>query len=340
MKRIIQCVLGLTAAVVIMAPAAAQTTLTFSNWIPPQSPFIQDAVLVWAKQVDEATSGRVKLRMLPKAVTSPPQHLDAVRDGLADVTFFVHGYTPGRFVLTKVAEIPFLGDSAVSTSVAYQRVYDRFLAKADEHKGVKVLSVFTHGPGGLFLARRTANSLKDLAGLKIRTSGGIVDEVGRAIGVSGMMKPATDVYEMLNSGVADGAFFSLQSILTFKLGNHVKQALIVPGGIFNNSFALIMNEAKFNSLSPADQQAIMRLSGERFARLAGQSFDDSDRKAVVMLNENKAEVTTAAPKFVEEIRQVTQPVIDRWIKQASEKGIDGQAALAMMRAEAKKVASE
>jgi TRAP-type C4-dicarboxylate transport system substrate-binding protein len=101
-----------------------------------------------------------------------------------------------------------------------------------------------------------------------------------------------------------------------------------------------MNEAKFNSLSPADQQAIMRLSGERFARLAGQSFDDSDRKAVVMLNENKAEVTTAAPKFVEEIRQVTQPVIDRWIKQASEKGIDGQAALAMMRAEAKKVASE
>ena len=339
-KRMMQWALGLAAAIAIAAPVAAQTTLNFSNWIPPYAPFVQDALLVWGKQVDDATAGRVKVRLLPKAVTSPPQHFDAVRDGLADVTFIVHGYTPGRFVMTKAAEMPFFGDSAVSTSVAYQRVYDRTLAKADEHKGVKVLSVFTHGPGAMFIARKTVSSIKDLNGLKFRTSGGVVHEVGNALGVSGMMKPATEVFEMFNSGVADAAFFACESILTFKLAGLVKQAVIVPGGIFNVSFSLIMNEGKFNALSPADRQAIMKVSGESFARLAGQSFDSSDRKALVLLNENKALVTTASPEFVGELRKATQPVIDGWITQAREKGIDGQAALEALRAEVKKVASE
>jgi len=32
------------------------------------------------------------------------------KNGLADVSFTVHGYTPGRFVYTQMAEFPFLGD--------------------------------------------------------------------------------------------------------------------------------------------------------------------------------------------------------------------------------------
>ncbi|MGE3862497.1 MAG: TRAP transporter substrate-binding protein [Burkholderiaceae bacterium] len=341
MKRIRQWILGTAATLAVAAaPAAAQTTLNFSNWIPPQAPFVRDAIMVWAKQVEDATQGRVKVRMLPKAVTSPPQHVDAVRDGLADATFIVHGYSPGRFVVTEGAQMPFFGDSAVSTSLAYNRVYRQMLEKADEHKGVKVLSVFTHGPGQLFLTSKRINRYEDLAGLKFRTNGGNVDEVSRALGLVAMNKPATEVYEMLNSGVADGTSFSFESILTFKVSNLIKQVLIVPGGFFNTSFALIMNENKFKSLSAADQKAIMDVSGDSFARLAGRSFDDSDAKGKALLQQQGAEFTMASPEFVAKMRQATQPVVDGWIKKVAQKGVDGKAVLEALRAEAKKAASE
>jgi TRAP-type mannitol/chloroaromatic compound transport system substrate-binding protein len=49
----------------------------------------------------------------PAARVSPaPGTMDAVKNGLADISFTVHGYTPGRFVLTQMAEVPFLGDKA------------------------------------------------------------------------------------------------------------------------------------------------------------------------------------------------------------------------------------
>ena len=130
-------------ALMVAATASAQVTLTTSTWVPPTH-----AVTVtqaeWCNQVTEATAGRVRCNALAKPVTAPPATFDAVRDGLADVSFSVHGYTPGRYLLTQIAELPFLGDSAESTSVAYQRIHERHLAKLGEHKGMRVITVFTH----------------------------------------------------------------------------------------------------------------------------------------------------------------------------------------------------
>ena len=78
-----------------------------------------------------------------------------MKDGSADLSFITHGYTPGRFALTDVAEFPFLGDTSEVTSVAYQRIHDKYLAKHDEHKGIHLLGVFTHG-----LARSTTPSAR------------------------------------------------------------------------------------------------------------------------------------------------------------------------------------
>lgn len=327
-----------TAAMLAGTPALGQTNLNMSNWISPQAPFVLEALVPWSKQVEEVTQGRVRVRMLPKAVSSPTQHFDAVRDGLADVTFIVHGYTPGRFVMTKAAELPFFGDSAEATSVAYNRIHERMLARANEHQGVRLLAVFTNGPGHFFLSRRPVEKLQDLSGMKFRTGGGIVDDVAAALGIVGLLKPATDVYEMMSSGVADGVFFTRQSILTFKLGTVVKHALIVPDGAFSTSFALIMNEDRFSKLSQADRDAIQKISGDAFARLAGQSFDRSDVKGEALLRENKATITTASPAFTADLRKALQPVVDAWIKEASAKGVDGRAAVDAMRAEAKKLA--
>ena len=64
---------------------------------------------------------------------------------LADLSFTVHGYTPGRFVMPQMVEFPFMGDSSEVTSVAFQRMYAKVPAFAEEHKGVKVLTVLASG---------------------------------------------------------------------------------------------------------------------------------------------------------------------------------------------------
>ena len=134
--------------------ASAQLVLNVNTWVPPTHHLVSEVTMGFCKDAEAATQGRVKCNLLPKAVVAPPQTFDAVRDGLADISFIVPGYTPGRFVLTDAVEFPFLGDTAEATSVAYQRVHDRMLATHDEHKGVKILAVFTHGPGQIFNTKR------------------------------------------------------------------------------------------------------------------------------------------------------------------------------------------
>jgi len=337
--RPLASILGIAAATFLGAgDGNAQTTLNLSVWIPQQAPFVQHALVPWGKQVEEATAGRVKVNMLPKAVAAPAGHLDAVRDGVADVAFVVQGYTPARFVLTKVAEMPFMGDSAEALSVAYQRIHDRYLAKANEHANVKVLAVFTHGPGAMFTARKPLVKFEDFAGLKMRTGGGVVNHVSTALGMSGIMKPANESYEILSSGIADGVFFARESIITFKLANLLKHATLVPGGMFNTSFVLFMNEGKFNALSAADRAAVQKASGESFGRMAGRSFDDSDKRGVEALRAAGVEIRTADAALVEQLRKATASLVDTWAVEAAKKGVDGKQVLDALRAEVRKVA--
>jgi TRAP-type transport system periplasmic protein len=322
------------------AAAQAQTVLNVNAWVPPSHLLVADVTMPLCKDIEQATSGRVKCNLLPKAVVAPPQTLDAVKDGLADLSFAVHGYTPGRFALTDVAEFPFLGDTSESISVAYQRLHEKVLAKSDEHKGVHVLAVFTHGPGQIFNTKHPVNSLKDLEGLKIRVGGGLVNDVAKVLGTVPMLKPAPESYELLSQGVADGLFFPKESALSFKLLPLIKHVTYVPGGLYNVTFALIMNPAKWNQISEADRAAINKLSGEALARRAGKAWDATDTKSDQAMRDAKIPIVSASPQFVTEIKGKTAPLEQTWIDKVKAKGVDGVAALAQLRSEIAAVAKK
>jgi TRAP-type C4-dicarboxylate transport system substrate-binding protein len=313
--------------------AAAQVTLNVNTWVPPSHLLVADVVMPFCKDVEGATQGRVKCNLLAKAVVSAPQTFDAVRDGLADISFIVPGYTPGRFVLTDAPEFPFMGDTSEALSVAYQRVYDKMLAKHNEFKGVHVLSVFTHGPGQIYNTNRPVASLKDLEGLKIRVGGGLVNEVAKVLGTVPMLKPAPESYELLSQGVADGLFFPKESPLSFKLVPLIKHVTYVPGGLYNTSFAHIMNEAKWKQISEADRAAITKLSGEALARRTGKAWDAVDARGEKAVRAANIPVVVADAKFIAEIKAKTAGLEQAWIDRAKAKGADGKAIIAALRAE-------
>ncbi|PYN96036.1 MAG: ABC transporter substrate-binding protein [Candidatus Rokuibacteriota bacterium] len=320
-------------------PALAQTTtLTLSSWVSPQHHLTANVLQGWANEVEKATSGRVKFTMLPKHPSAPPGTFDAVRDGLVDLSYVTASYTPARHILPLMPELPGGGETALINSVAYSRVYWKHFHKVGEYKGVKLLGVFTHGPGQMF-TKKPVSGVADVQGLKIRTGGGVAESVAKALGASAFVKPAPESYELLKSGVADGVFFPMESIISFKLDTVLEQATLFPGGMYSSAFGFFMNEDKWNKLPKADQEAIEKISGEHIARLAGTSWDDADQRGLDVLKKSGVKIVNANPEFVAEVKKRSAPIIDDWITKASAKGVDATKILAEFREELKKVAA-
>src|SRR5918999_123346 len=330
--------LGAAIAAALAAPAHAQTTLTYSSWVPPTH-HLTIWQANWTKEVEKATGGRVKFNSLPKHPAAPPGTFDAVRDGLVDLSFVTASYTPARHILPLMAELPGAGETAEINSIAYSRIHWKHFHKVGEYKGVKLLGVFTHGPGQMF-TKKPVNSIADIQGLKIRTGGGISAEVISALGGSPFFKPAPESYELLNSGVADGVFFPLESIVSFKLDKVIGQGTIFPGGLYSSSFGFFMNEGKWNKLSREDQAIIEKYGFEFAARSNGQSWDKADQVGLNALKAAGARIITADGTMRAEAQKRSGPIIEDWIKKASGKGVDAKAVLEEFRAELKKVAAE
>lgn len=321
------------------AAQAQTTTLTMSSWVSPQHLLTKDVLAVWGQQVEKATNGRVKLQMLAKHPSAAPGTFDAVKDGLVDVSYVTASYTPARHVLPLMPELPGGGATAEINSVAFSRIHWKYFQPAGEYKGVKLLGVWTHGPGQMFNTKRPINKVEDLAGMKIRTGGGISEQMARALGASPFVKPAPESYELLSSGVADATFFPLESIISFKLDGVVKYATLFPGGFYGSAFGFFMNEDKWNKLSKEDQDAIMSVSGEAVARLAGKAWDNTDRQALEVMKKANIQIQEASPELVKGVQERSQAIIDKWIADATAKGVDGKKAFAEFREELKRAAA-
>ena len=327
----------LLAASALCGNAWSQVTITMSSWVPPAHT-LTETQKEWCELLAQKAAGKVKCQQLPRAVAAAPGTFDAVRNGLVDLSFTVHGYTPGRFVTTQFAEVPFLGDSAEVTSVAFQRTYVKNPAMADEHKGVKVITVFTHGPGMVFNTKRPVTKLDDLQGMKWRIGGGMINEITKTLGMNVTLKPAPESYELLSTGVMDGTLFPAESVEGFKIEKVIKHATSFPGGLYNTSFVFMMNQAKYDSL-PADVKKIIdEMSGEFAARMIGRGWDKVDRRGMAFMQANGVTFTKADPAFVKAVQDKTAALEDKWATEAEKKGLkNAKKVLADYRAEIKKL---
>ena len=331
----------LSVAVVALAgltgQAQAETVLTVSSWLPP-SHSLSMAQKEWCDLLEANTKARIKCNILPRGVTPAPGTYDAVKNGLADLSYTVHGYTPGRFAHPQMSELPFLGDSAEASSVAMSRVSGKYPEFAAEHQGVKVITLFTHGPGIVFNTKRAITKVEDLSGLKFRVGGGMVNDMSKTLNMNVTLKPAPDSYELLSTGVMDGTLFPAESTESFKIDKIIKHATTFPGGLYNTSFVFMMNQAKYDKLSAEDKKAVDAISGETAARIYGRGWDKVDRRAFALMQVNNVVVTKADAKFVAEVKTKTKALEQNWINASKAKGLkDPAKVLAEFRAEIAKL---
>jgi TRAP-type transport system periplasmic protein len=323
----------LAAAAVLSMPAAAQTVLTVSSWLPPTHGMSQ-AQKEWCDLLEKNTAGKMKCNILPRGVANPPGTYDAIKNGLADVSFTVHGYTPGRFVYTQMAEFPFLGNTSEPISVAFNKVASKHKEFLDEEQGIHVITFFTHGPGIIFNTKRPITKIDDLQGLKFRVGGGMVNDIAKAMGMNVTLKPAPDSYELLSGGVMDGTLFPAESTESFKIDKLIKYATTFPGGLYNTSFVFMMNQGRYDKLAPEEKKAVDAISGEVAARIFGRTWDRVDRRATALMQVNQVQITKADAKFVADVKARTAPLEQKWVKEAEAKGLkNADKVLAEFRAE-------
>ena len=76
-------------------------------------------LMKWGEKLEKASGGRLVFKHFPGAQMAPaPAHYDLARTGQADVAWFLHGGTPGRFPLTELISLPYMvGSAEIGTKV-------------------------------------------------------------------------------------------------------------------------------------------------------------------------------------------------------------------------------
>lgn len=329
MKRIAILAFSMLTAVSSGA-ARAQEVLNMSNWLPPTHPITTQIIKPWIDSVREKSGGRLVIRTLPMALGAPQAHFSLARDGVADVVIGVPGYTPGLFVSDKLYTLPFIGNTATSVSLAAWRTHQKHFAPLGEYKGVHLLGLFSHGPGQVH-TKKEIRSLADLQGLKVRVTGGYLHEIASSLKMVPLLKPATESYELLSSGVADGTLLPMESMAAFHLQKVTTHTLLVPGGFYFATFFLGMNEGKYKALSPEARTALDAASGETLVRLAAGVFDAGDAKVLKELEASGHKLSVASDQLTREIQAATSHMEKLWLDEIKGKGMDGSEALRFFR---------
>jgi TRAP-type C4-dicarboxylate transport system substrate-binding protein len=333
MKSATVLALSIFACSLMSAPVSAQVELRYSSWDPPTHEMRVNGVHVWAQQIEKATNGRVKVRMLPKPVGAPPAHHDLLMDGAIDAANIIPGYTPGRFHFHKLMEFPFVSDDPEARAVAFWRVHEKFFAKSDELAGLKLLGVWCTDGGAIHNQKRPITSAADLQGLKMRVANDTIGKLAASLGASPLFAPITQVHDLLSKGVADGIFVGPEAIKNFKLNKVLKYTTLVPGGMYTTAFYLTVSKKAWDRIQPADQKAIEELSGEKVTRMVGKAWKVANQRGLELMKESGFEVVTADGKFVDSIKKAWAPLEAQWIDEAKKKGVDGAAAIAAYKAE-------
>lgn len=315
-------------ATAIVALLGAKTALAeemvISSWLPPSHVMNE---IIWPEfisRVEAATEGRVTATV-EYQLASPPSQADLVEDGGADAAWIFHGYNPGRFVTTKLIEIPGLEGDSAAASAAHWRAHEEILGAANEHDGIVPVAMMVHAPGMLHLSSEIA-SLEEAEGLKIRSGGGVMGDVLAGLGMAGVQVAAPAVYETVSNGVADGTFFPGDTIAILRLTEVLPYTYRVDGGFYRGSFSIVMSEDFLESVGEEDAAAIQAVLGEDFSAFAGAAWDEGNQRGLDAQAETGQVIDLsgeASAKFDDLVPQIQASVL----AEVSERGVDAQAAL-------------
>ena len=324
---------GSVALGALMAPGAAQAqeyTLRVHQFLPPQGTVPADFIIPWAEQVTEASGGRLNVEVYSAMALggTPPSLFDQAREGVVDIVWTLPGYTPGRFPISEVFELPFMMTNAEATSRAAWRFFEEYMQEevGDE---IHMIAVHVHGPGQLHMNAPAVETIADMEGRTVRGPTRIITRMLETMGASAVGMPVPQVPESLQRGVIDGAVIPWEVTAVLRVPELVDTHTEMGGdmGLYTSFFYFAMNREAYEEL-PEDLRAIIdEYSGIEASAWAGRIQQEGDAPARQAAVDRGNTIITVEGDALNEWMELGDRVRAAWVEEMNDRGHDGQALL-------------
>lgn len=299
----------------------------------------QGSLQVWMKKVTELTKGKVQFELFPsEQMGKSADMLDVVSQGVADVGYVPYPYFSGRMPLITGAgaisgiwENCTVGNPAVFEVASVNPVLEYDFLR----NGVRPVLPFANQVFQVLSNKKPVKTLEDMKGLKIRSSGGVMDKIISSFGAIPVQIPVPELYEALQRGTVDGTLISFVSAQSHKLDEVIKHAtrgVNVSGGVFG----YVINENTWQKLPKDVQDAMTTASKEALANLA-KVMDDSEKQAIESFQKKGIQVYELSAEEQKKWIEAQKPVTDAWIKTMEEKNLPGKTVLESLLSKAQEV---
>jgi TRAP-type C4-dicarboxylate transport system substrate-binding protein len=240
----------------------------------------------------------------------PPEHYDLAATGVADIAYVQTSYTPGRFPMAEIADLPISNFTQEQLSKAFAELYKKGYFDRD-FSDTHVLCFCGIGPYQLHMRKGEAvKRYADIKNKKLRASGAIATQVIKAMGAVPVGMPGPEVFTALQKGVVDGAYIPWDFIKAFRTEAVVESLTEINFG--GSMHLLVMNSNVYNKM-PADLRAIIDEVSSKYSPIFGAVHDKLVAEAKELLK-GKGGVTYQLPASdVERIRTVMATIWENWV---------------------------
>ncbi|MBU2646096.1 MAG: TRAP transporter substrate-binding protein DctP [bacterium] len=233
-----------------LTPASYGKTLKMLSSWPETMVFVKGCVEPFNKNLAEISKGQIETRFLGPDVISAVEQFQPLQSGVFDMLFTISAYHLGTTAIGAAVD-------AVDPDPTKRREKGIFdvIDKHYQKLGVKVVAIIPITDLNFLTRNPIEGNTPSFNGLKLRTIK-TVSPLVEALGGVPVNLPSGEVYTSLQKGVIDGAVVITFGIMDLKW-HEVTRYLVRP--TFGNiSGYIFMNLNKFNSLSPQEQDMIVR----------------------------------------------------------------------------------
>lgn len=326
-KLIISTAISFLLLVAASPLAAQEYEFKLHHLLSAQAPAHTQMLEPWARQVEENSNGMVKIEIYPSMSLGgrPAELVSQARDGVVDLVWTVNGYTPGLFPRTEVMELPTVYvNNPRSANLALFDMFEDELRQ--EYTGLEVMFLHVHAGQGIHMTDTLVRSPEDMVGLDMRIPTRTGAWIIEALGSNPIQMPVPELPQALQKGVVDGAFIPWEIIPPLKLQDQTKYQ--IEGSDMTRfgttTFQVSMNKARWDSLPEEIQKAFKDASGKDWWGQVGDIWRGADDFGINLAVQSGNEHVVLTPEETEVFNSALEPVVDRWISEVVDKGIDGQ----------------
>jgi len=339
--RIARRTLLASAAAYMAAPLAAPAVLRLARADAPQVVLkLQHAmssvssahdkfIVPWARKVQADSGGRIRIDIFPSMQLggAPARLFDQARDGDVDIVWTAPVLTPGRFPKIEMFDLPFVPSRrALVSSKALQDFAAASLK--DEFREVRPLC-FSCTDRSVMHTNQPIRTVEDIKDLKIHVPTRWAAEAMRQLGAQPVPMPPGQLQMALNQHVIDGCLDPWHLMPALRLNDVLKMHTeFFESSPSSTSFVLAMNSAAYDRLPRELKAVIDANSGQAAATLAGTMWDIEAASVADSVVRGGDSIVTLLPEAVAHWRKLTEPVVEKWLKEMKEQKTDGGKLLA------------